>query len=103
MAKPTRAEPQTKFVDNPELSETFADSIEEMMFDGVTMRITFTVTRLEEPRPPALPKGKRYPSCRLILTGDAVEDLHRRLNQIATVIEQGRKAREARPGPTTIQ
>jgi hypothetical protein len=32
-------------IDLPELSETFADSIDSVFFDGQTLRINFGVTR----------------------------------------------------------
>ena len=63
--------PQIHFVDRPEVSETFADSIKVISFDGQTMRIEFCVTRMDEPKPPVPPTGRQYPVCRLVLAPNA--------------------------------
>ena len=97
MAKQKSAGPKMRFVDLPEMAETFADSIQGLIFDGITLRLIFTVTRLDEPKPPAPPTGKRYPACRLVLTAQGAEDLHNQLNQVAAAIEQSRKNEQ---GPT---
>ena len=36
--------PTCAYVDLPELSETLADSVHSLLFDGQTLRITFAVT-----------------------------------------------------------
>ncbi|MDX2498322.1 MAG: hypothetical protein QNL11_10525 [Desulfobacterales bacterium] len=51
---PKKSGPQTRFVDRPEVSETFADSIHGLSFDGQSMRIEFCTTRLDSPQPPSL-------------------------------------------------
>ena len=37
-----------RFVDRPDLAETFVDSVSGLVFDGQTLRIDFAVTRLDE-------------------------------------------------------
>ena len=48
---------QIRFVDRPEISETFADSTRTFTFDGHTMRIEFCTIRMDEPKPPNSPTG----------------------------------------------
>jgi len=43
--EPKAKGPVLRYVDRPEISEAFADSIEGLTFDGSTMRIEFTVIR----------------------------------------------------------
>ncbi len=93
----SQPEIKTRFVDIAELSETFTDSIGDMIFDGVSLRVTFTVTRLDTPKPPKPPTGRRYPACRLVLTAQGAEDLHQRLNQLSAAIEQARKGQDKPP------
>ena len=64
---PPAAERQTatfRYVDRPEVAETFADSITGLIFDGQTLRIEFAVTRLDEVKTGAPITGRRYPACR---------------------------------------
>lgn len=84
-------QPKFEFVDFPELSETFADSLQSMVFDGAQLRIIFAVTRLGQPKPPAPPTGKRYPVCRLVLTAQAAEDLRKQLNGLAAAIQNAQQ------------
>jgi hypothetical protein len=75
---------QLQYVDLPEVSETFADSVHRIQFDGQTLRLEFTVTRLDDHRPPATATGKRYPACRLVLSNAAAIDLMNRMQQITS-------------------
>jgi hypothetical protein len=54
-------------IDLPELSKTFADSIDSVFFDGQTLRINFGVTRFDQPQQQPSATARRYPSCRLVL------------------------------------
>ena len=48
MADETSTDLRTRYEDMPQISETFADSIETFVWNGTTLRIEFTVTRLDE-------------------------------------------------------
>ncbi len=61
MAKPKTAEPKIRYVDIPEFPETFADTVETFVFDGVTFRCVFSVTRLDRPKPPSPASGGQAP------------------------------------------
>lgn len=86
MAKPEK--PKPKFVDRPDLPETFADSIHMIWFDMQTMRIDFCVTRNDEPKPPVMPVPKQYPTCRLVLSLDGAMALHNQLSQLVGALKQ---------------
>jgi hypothetical protein len=70
------------------MSETFADSITGLIFDGQTLRIEFGVTRFDERRPNTPITGRRYPACRLVLPPRAAVDLINRMQQIAAALTQ---------------
>jgi hypothetical protein len=76
------------YVDAPEISETFADSIQGVLFDGQTLRITFVVNRMDPPNPPNPTTGKRYPVCRLVLTPSGIGELMNQLNQLNAAMAQ---------------
>ena len=76
--------PQIQQVDLPELSETFADSIDSVFFDGQTLRINFGVTRFDQPQQPPSTTARRYPCCRLVLTPRAGVELMNQIQKLMT-------------------
>jgi len=60
------APPQYQYADRPEVSETFADFVQRIQFDGQTLRLEFCVSRLDDHKPGTPVTGKRYPTCRLV-------------------------------------
>jgi|SRR5208283_781784 len=83
-------ENQILYVDLPDLSETFVDSLGTMIFDGQSARIELRVTRMDEIKPGVKPTAKRYPACRLVLTPDAFLQLSTQLrNLVEMMIKQG--------------
>jgi hypothetical protein len=94
MASPTPApQPQTAqltFVDIPTVSETFADHLKVVAFDGHSLRLEFGVTRMDEHKPPAPHTGRRYPCCRLVLTpAAAIELIHHMQRMAAHLVQAG--------------
>ena len=79
---------QLRYIDREDLTETFADSISGVVFDGQTLRIEFAVTRLDEVKPNTPITGRRYPTCRIVLPPAAAVDLINRMQQIATALTQ---------------
>ncbi|HTV89201.1 MAG TPA: hypothetical protein VME41_09305 [Stellaceae bacterium] len=55
------------YVDRPEIADTFVDSLRRATFDGVNVRIEFTVNRLDDPQPPSRPTGRALTACRVII------------------------------------
>lgn len=86
------AQPQrqatVRYIDRPEVTETFGDSITNVTFDGQTLRLEFAVTRLDDVKPNTPLTGRRYPACRLVLSPSAALDLINRVQQIATAMTQ---------------
>jgi hypothetical protein len=78
--------PSYRYIDRPEISETFADTIESVLLDGQTLRIEFSVNRLDLPQQPSEPTGRRYPACRLVLPPTAAIDLMNRMQQIGAAL-----------------
>ncbi len=89
-----------RYIDQPELSETFADSIGNLSFDGQSLRIEFTVTRMDEAKQNAPMTGRRYPACRLVLPPAAAVDLINRMQQVAAALTQAGVLRQNPPQPT---
>ena len=84
------APPQYQYADRPEVSETFADFVQRIQFDGQTLRLEFCVSRLDDHKPGTPVTGKRYPTCRLVLSAAAAVDLMNKMQQItAGLIKAG--------------
>ena len=79
---------QITYVDRSEVSETFADTIEKLSFDGQTLRLELCVTRMDDPTPPNPPTGKKYTACRLVLPPLAALDLVNKLQQLVALLDQ---------------
>jgi hypothetical protein len=86
-----------RYVDQPETTETFADSITGLFFDGQTLRIEFAVTRVDEVKPNAPINGRRYPVCRLVLPPTAAVDLINRMQQVGAALTQAGMAKQTPP------
>jgi hypothetical protein len=101
------AQPQVQFeyVDRPEVAETFADFVQRIQFDGQTLRIEFAVSRLDDQRAGATKiTGKRYPACRLVLSGLAAVDLMNKMQQItAQLVKAGVLKQDAPQAPANVQ
>ena len=52
MAQVPQPQVQFQYVDLPDVSETFADFVQRIQFDGQTLRIEFGVSRLDDQRSP---------------------------------------------------
>lgn len=77
-----------RYVDRPDLAETFADAISGLIFDGQSLRIEFAVTRLDEVKQNGPIAGRRFPACRLVLTPAAAVDLINRMQQVGAALAQ---------------
>jgi hypothetical protein len=77
-----------RYVDRPDLEETFADSITALLFDGQTLRIEFGVTRIDDVKANSPVTGRRYPACRVVLPPATAAELINRMQQIAQALSQ---------------
>jgi hypothetical protein len=105
MAQAPQPQPQSQpqiqyqYVDRPEVTETFADFVQRIQFDGQTLRLEFAVSRLEDQRPPAQATGKRYPACRLVLSASAAVDLMNKMQQITAGLIKAGVLKQDTPQP----
>jgi len=98
MAADSQQPPTSRFVDLPDLAETFADSIHTMVWDGQTLRIEFTVTRFPDSAAAAA-ETRRHPACRLVLTSTATIELFNRLQQTMAALKQAGAVSQRKPQP----
>jgi hypothetical protein len=77
-----------RYLDRPEIGETFADCVTGLLFEGHMLRLEFGVTRLDEVKPNTPITGRRYPVCRLVLPPSAAVELINRMQQIAAALSQ---------------
>lgn len=94
---------QTNFVDRPEVSETFADSLQSLHFDGQSIKILLCTTRFDSPKPKKAPAATRYPACRLVLTPSAALDLFSKMQRMVKALEEKGVIKKETPPPQTIQ
>lgn len=77
-----------RYVDLPDVSETFVDSIGLITFDGQSGRIELCITRMDAPKPPNVPTARRYPACRLVLPPLTMLNLYNQLKNIVDALER---------------
>jgi len=80
-------ENQIRYMERPEISETFVDSLGIVTFDGNT-RLEMCATRLDPPKPPEKPTARRYPVCRVVMTPEATVALFNQLQNIMNLLQQ---------------
>ena len=97
--------PTVEFIDVPGISETFADTVQDLVFDGQTFRIQLCVTRMSEPKGAGEPlTGKRYTACRVVLSPAAALDLSNKLSRvIAAMLKQGTVRKNGQQQPAQVQ
>jgi hypothetical protein len=88
-----------RYVDRPDCGEAFADSINQLYFDGQSLRIEFGITWLDDMKPNAPVTGRRYPAHRLVLNPSAAVDLINRMQQVATALTQAGVLKAGTPAP----
>ena len=89
-----------RYIDRPECIETFADSINNVYFDGQSLRIEFGITRLDDMKPNTPVSGRRLPAQRMVLTPGAAVELINRMQQVGAALTQA-GVLKATPKPTT--
>jgi hypothetical protein len=92
------AAPTLRYVDQPDCKEVFADSINNVYFDGQSLRLEFGVTRLDDIKPNTPLSGRRFPAQRLVLTPIAALELINRMQQVGAALAQ---AGMLKPTPRT--
>jgi len=88
-ARPGETQTATiRYVDRPECTETFADSVNHVYFDGQSLRLEFGITRLDDVKPNTPVTGRRFPAQRMVLTPSAAVDLINRMQQVGAALAQ---------------
>jgi hypothetical protein len=90
--KPVR--PEFRYEDRPELIETFSDSIHSWSFDGQTLRIEFTVSRVDEAPKSGPRRGRKIPTCRLVLSVAGAVELINLSRQLTAALQKAGAVRE---------
>jgi hypothetical protein len=93
--------PQVTYVDRDEVSETFVDSIRRAMFDGMNLRIEFTVNRLDDPQPPAPPTGRALTAARLVIPLTGFVAMVQQLNTLVGTLQAQGVLRQIQTPPTS--
>lgn len=89
MAKASLPAADLRYEDRVEVTETFADNVQRMSFDGRTLRVEFCVARMDETDPKAKRKtGRAVPVVRLVLDLDGAVDLFNKVNSLQAAMQQ---------------
>ncbi len=81
-AAPKFQQPQMTYVDRPDISETFADSVARLSVEGFNAKLEFVVNRMDDPKPASLPTGKAMTAMRLVMPLPGLVDLHGKIGQL---------------------
>ena len=84
-----------RYVDQPDMAETFADSVNNVYFDGQSLRIEFGITRLDDIKANTPMSGRRYPAQRMVLTPLAAIELINRMQQVGMALTQAGMLKQA--------
>lgn len=82
---------KTTYIDRPELTETFSDSLETFTFSDNLLRFDLCCTRLgisDSPNRNNPPTAKKYPVARVVMPLDTAVTLFNQLNQLFGALEQ---------------
>jgi len=78
-----------EFVDRPDLTWTFADSVTSATLESKAVcRIEFCTIRWADLQAGAPASGKQYPVCRIAMPLNAMIALHKRLGHLLSQLEQ---------------
>jgi len=99
MAEQGKAATKIEYVEVPGITETFADSIHGLAFDGQTFRVEFCVTRMDEPKKGGETlTGRRLTACRMVLSPAAALQLSTKLGRMLGAMARQNGARAQRKG-----
>jgi hypothetical protein len=101
--KANGSSPRIQYIDVPSIAETYADSVNRMMFDGQSVRLEFCVTRMEEPQKDTTElTGTRQTACRVVLPLGTALELSGKLSRMLTALAKRgaeNKAKQAQAKP----
>ena len=79
---------QVRYIDRPEILETFVDSIGAGSFQHGVARIEMCVTRMDKLEQGDKPTARRYPVARAVLTPQAILDLFQQLQGMVIIMQK---------------
>jgi hypothetical protein len=80
--------PALAYVERPEISETYADYLETVVFDGTSIRMEFVVNRFDRPSRQGTPSGRRVTAARLVLPTHGAANLASQLNSLLATLQE---------------
>lgn len=81
--RPKALKDHLRYVDRPEIRETFVDEIGPLISNGGVFKIEMLVHRINEPKPgDAAPSGTKVPSARLVLSPAAAIELMNAITKV---------------------
>lgn len=97
----TQAGPNLKYLNRPEIPETFADSLENLLIDGSVVRLEFVVNRLDPIKPPAtMATGSKQTCCRIVLPMPALFQVANQLSRVIAGLQAQGIIKEVQNPPT---
>lgn len=85
---PAQQQIQLQYVDRPDVSETYVDLLEKVFVNGPLVRLEFCVNRMNEPKPPKPPTGKKITASRLVMPLPALLQMADQINKVVKALEQ---------------
>jgi hypothetical protein len=76
------------YEDRPGIAETYVDSLEKLMLEGPIARLEFVVNRLDEPKPPRPPSGKKQTAARIVMPIPAFVEMFGKMNGMMQLLMQ---------------
>ncbi len=99
MANTEEIKQNAPYVDLPNVSESFADSLVHMIFDGSNLRLDLGVMRWEPGKSPAPPTGMRYTAARLVMTPALAIEMYNQLGKVVEMLVERGMAQKASSAP----
>jgi hypothetical protein len=71
-----------------------------LTFDGMNLKMEFTVNRMDDPNPPAAPTGKALTACRVVMPLPGMLDMIGKLQAIVAQLQAAGVLRQIANPPT---
>lgn len=92
---------QLTYVDRPEVSETFADSLWRISFENMVIKMELVVNRVDDPNPPAAPAGRAMTACRIVMPLPGMIDMLGKLQAVVAQLQAAGVIRQIQMPPTS--
>jgi len=87
--QPQQPQFDLEYINRQEIPEIFADSLGNILVDGMTLRMEFLVHRLDQPKPGNNKlSGKKFTAARIVMPAKAVVEVYEQLHNIVAMMEQ---------------